>query len=125
MTELRRILLAPGLLLLTGATPAGGSFASVRPDAALIDKGDLGIATYAMLFVIVALLIDRWLERKSGAARDGMIRGGIDKLAEAIDRNTQASTDRSTVELVHNARVESIMSRVDARLERMERSDAR
>ena len=89
-------------LLLGSAAPAapGGVLAAVRPEAALIDKGDLGVATYAMLFVIVALLIDRWMDRRALA-----------RLADAIDRASKADSDRSTAMLVQLSVLASAVGR--------------
>lgn len=100
-------------LLLGGAAPAapaapsGGVVAAIRPEAALIDKGDLGIATYAMLFVIIALLVDRWMDRRA-----------LGRLAEAIDRASKADSDRSTAMLVQLSVLASTIGRDAARAER-------
>lgn len=77
------------MLMLTAAGPETSAITAARPDAALIDKGDLGIATYAMLFVIVALLIDRYFDRRA-----------INRLAESIDRRDENEGKRHTALLV-------------------------
>lgn len=94
-----RLLAIAILPLLTGAAPAGG-LTGMRPDAALIDKGDLGVATYAMLFVIVALLVDRWLDRRA-----------LGRLADAIDRASKAEGERHTAMLVQLATLTAMFNR--------------
>lgn len=101
--RLRRLLALLPLLLLTGATPSepsGTVLNSLRPDAALISRGDLGIATYAMLFVIGALLLDRWLDRVA-----------IGKLTDAIDRASKAEGKRHTALLVQLTILASVVGR--------------
>lgn len=96
----RLAVLALLMLSLTAASQQASVIASARPDAALIDKGDLGIATYAMLFVIVALLIDRWMDRRALA-----------KLAEAIDRRDEAESKRSAALMVQLSVLASVANR--------------
>ncbi len=96
----RLALLAPAVLMLTGAAPPASVVTAARPDAALIDKGDLGIATYAMLFVIVALLIDRYFDRRA-----------INRLADAIDRRDESDKNRHTALLVQLSVLASVVGR--------------
>jgi len=96
---LRWLQVAPLMLLLTAAGPEG-AITAARPDAALIDKGDLGIATYAMLFVIVALLIDRYFDRRA-----------INRLAESIDRRDESDAKRHTALLVQVSVLASVVGR--------------
>jgi hypothetical protein len=98
--SLRWAQVSPIMMMVTGAAPGSAVIEAARPDAALIDKGDLGVATYAMLFVIVALLIDRWMDRRALA-----------KLADAIDRRDESEAKRSTALLVQLSVLASVVGR--------------
>lgn len=100
----RSLALVPITLLLSSASPAqqpaAATLTAVRPDAALIDKGEIGIATYAMLFVIVALLVDRWLDRRA-----------IGRLADAIDHRDAADNKRAMAFLVQISAMTAALGR--------------
>jgi hypothetical protein len=90
------------LILGAGGAPTESTLSAAKPDAALIDKGEVGIATYAMLFVIVVLIVDRYLDRRANG-----------KLADAIDRAAKSDYERSTALLVQMARTESVLGRIE------------
>lgn len=98
--SLRWAQLTPAMLMLTGASPATAVIEAARPDATLIDKGDLGVATYAMLFVIVALLVDRFFDRRA-----------TNRLADAIDRRDESDAKRHTALLVQLSILASVANR--------------
>lgn len=90
------------LMLGAGGAQSESTLSAAKPDAALIDKGDVGIATYAMLFVIVVLIVDRYLDRRATG-----------KLADAIDRAAKSDHERTTALLVQMARTESVLGRIE------------
>jgi len=75
-------------------------------------------AIFLVLIIVIVLLMGVviWLFRSVM----GSMTRGVEKLATSIDGMTHASTERLTADLVHNARVEAVMTRADATLARLE-----
>lgn len=83
--------LLPLALALGGAAPegagAGGGGTLLRdakPEAALLDKGDLGIVIYALLFVIALLLVFSLFDRLAARGVAKETAAGMGRIADAL-----------------------------------------
>ena len=77
-------LLMPCLLLTAGAVPLPS------PPDGLIEKGEIGIAFYGMLFVIVALITFCGVLLRSLSGRDKLIESMVERTGESADRTASA-----------------------------------
>jgi hypothetical protein len=112
---IRVLALLPLALPLTGAAPAGVP-AGVNEAGRVLAQLDDVRAIYFVLIVVILMAVVLFVIKVLISNLTESVR----KLASALEGMTKASADRTTAEMVHNARMESIMSRVDAALTRIE-----
>lgn len=91
----------------------------------LAQLDDVRAIFFVLILVIVVLIFDRWLDRRSARATIRDFKEAADGLAAAIDRQGTHTAERATAVLVHNARVESVLGRIEHHLDRFDGSHER
>jgi heme/copper-type cytochrome/quinol oxidase subunit 2 len=124
--RLTRALVLLPLLALTGAAP---SMSEINNSGRVLAQLDDMRAIYFVLIVVVALMVGLVmvivvaLFRQQAATQKTLMEsltGAVEKLALSLDGMTKAQIEKTTADLVHDALVQSVMTRADATMTRME-----